>query len=149
MKTVSDILQTKAAPYNIIGPNEMVIDGLQLLSITNLSYLIVMEGEKFCGIFSERDYSRNVALKNKTSATCPIHEAMSTDMPYVDPDDSVEKCIHLILDHKTRYLPVVKEHHFAGVITIHDILRIALTDREFIFDTTLTRRMLETDEKIY
>jgi CBS domain-containing protein len=149
MKTVADILLSKPKPYNLIGPEALVVDALHMLKDTNLSYVVVMDGDAFCGIFSERDYSRNVALKGKSSATCLVKDAMTDDMPFADLSDSVEKCMYLILDFKTRYLPVVEDGNFKGVITMHDILRIILVNKELVFDQDLAERMLESEGKIY
>ncbi|TAD84363.1 MAG: CBS domain-containing protein [Bacteroidetes bacterium] len=149
MKTVADILLTKPKPYNVIAPDALVIDALHMLKDTNLSYVIVMAGSEFCGIFSERDYSRNVALKGRSSANCLVRDAMTDDMPFAALADSVEKCIYLILDFKTRYLPVVDDGAFEGVITMHDILRIILSNKELVFDNDLAERMLESEGKIY
>ena len=149
MKYVADVLATKPHAFNFIEPDAKVIDALNLFTVTNLSYLVVMHHDTFHGIFSERDYSRNVALKGKTSATCLVREAMSSNLPFVTPADTVEKCIRMILDFQTRYLPVLEDGAFKGVITIHDILRIALRSKGQIFDEQMTAELLETDEKIY
>jgi CBS domain-containing protein len=149
MKTVADILASKPKPYNIIGPNELVISALHMFRDTNLSYVIVMEGTEFCGIFSERDYSRNVALRGKSSATCPVKDAMTHDLPFAEMTDSVEKCIDLILDFKSRYLPVLAQGRFSGVVTMHDVLRIILSNKAQVFDHELAERMLESEGKIY
>ena len=67
MRTVDDLIASKPRPENIIRPDALVIDALHLLDQVNLSYLIVMEGDTYKGVFSERDYSRNVVLKGRSS----------------------------------------------------------------------------------
>ncbi|HUP12745.1 MAG TPA: hypothetical protein VM187_11045, partial [Niastella sp.] len=67
MRTVDDLIASKPRPENIINPEALVIDALHLLEQVNLSYLIVMDGEKYNGVFSEKDYSRNVVLKGRSS----------------------------------------------------------------------------------
>ena len=143
MRTVADILANKSAPNNIISPNALVLEALELMKATHLSYVIAMEGGEFRGIFSERNYARNVALEGKTSSTCPVREAMSKHLVTVTPEHTVEECIHLILEKKSRYLPVMEEGRFLGVITIHDILREALRSKEALFDSSLTDRLIE------
>lgn len=143
MRTVADILSSKAAPNNIISPNALVLEALELMKATNLSYVIAMEAGELKGIFSERNYARNVALEGKTSSTCPVREAMSKHLLTVTPEHTVEECIHIILEQKSRYLPVKEDGRFLGVITIHDILREALRSKEALFDSTLTDRLIE------
>lgn len=143
MRTVNDILESKATPANILKPTALVIDALQMMKTMNLSYVLVMDGDELEGIFSERNYSRNVALRGKSSATCPVQDVMTTGLMKVTTDHTVEECIQLILGSGSRYLPVMRGEAFIGVITIHDILREALRSKEALFDTTLTDRLIE------
>jgi len=137
MRTVEEILSHKNTTKNIIAPDALVIDALRMMRDVNLSYLVVMQGEKFEGIFSERNYSRNVALEGKSSATCPVKEAMDINLIDVAPWQSAEVCINIILQSMQRYLPVMDGGKFKGVITIHDILRESLLAKEELFDATL------------
>src|SRR5690349_15263198 len=89
MRTVKDILASKPEPVNIISADALVIDALRKLTEVNLSYLVVMEGDTYQGIFSERDYSRNVLLKGRSSENTRVHEVMDTDVPRVSYSDTV------------------------------------------------------------
>ena len=146
MRTVKDILESKQKRFNQIEPVALVIDAINLLNSVNLSYLVVMEGDEYKGIFSERDYTRNVILKGRASHTTMVKEAMTTDLPIVNPTDSVEYCMNLMNSHKTRYLLAYDDDQFAGVITIHDLLRQVITNKEEVFDSTLARSLLDNDE---
>ncbi len=146
MKTVKDILLSKPTAYNIIDPSALVIDALQMLNSVNLSYLIVMEGDIYKGIFCERDYSRNVILKGRSSATTRVEEVMTRDLPLVDVSDTVEHCMNIMNSFKSRYLLAYDDQKFEGVITIHDLLRQVITNKEAVFDHTLAERLLAHDE---
>ncbi len=146
MRTVKNILSAKPAPSNIVSPDTIVLDGLNLLNTVNLSYLIVKKDDRFLGIFSERDYSRNVILKGKSSTSAIIAEVMSTDFPVVHLSDTVEHCMNALNAHKTRYLLAYDpEEKFLGVITIHDLMRQVLSSREDVFDTA-AQQWLDQDE---
>lgn len=151
MRTVKNILEAKAKPFNQVAPDTLVIDALKLLNSINLSYLVVMEGGKYRGIFSERDYSRNVILRGRHSDSTTVVEVMTHDVPVVDLQDTAEQCMHLIDQHKTRYLLAFdEEENFVGVITIHDLLRLVLSDKEQVFDKSLAQRLVDEDEgKVY
>jgi predicted transcriptional regulator len=149
MRTVKDIINSKTKFFNIISPEETVFNALQMLNTVNLSYLIVMEGDDYKGIFCERDYSRNVILKGRSSADTKVKDVMTIDLPLVAMDDTVEKCMHLINDYKTRYLLAFDDDHLAGVITIHDLLRQVLAAKEDVFEDSIAFKLLEQDEKIY
>jgi signal-transduction protein with cAMP-binding, CBS, and nucleotidyltransferase domain len=151
MRTVKDILNSKPATYNIISPQALVIDALQMLNSVNLSYLIVMDNEEYKGIFCERDYSRNVILKGRSSATTKVNEVMTVDLPVVEITDTVEHCMNMMNLHKSRYLLAYDDQHFAGVITIHDLLRQVIISKEAVFDHSVAEKLLDHDEggKIY
>ena len=149
MRSVANILQNKQPAFNIIDPDAKVIEGLQLMNSVNLSYLIVKKGAQFLGIFSERDYSRNVVLKGLHSATCTIKEVMSTNLPIVEMQDTAEKCMELFNAHKTRYLLAFNDKEFKGVITINDILREAIENKEMVFDKLLLQEFADTQDKIF
>ena len=146
MRTVANILSSKARPFNVVNPDTLVIQALNLMNSVNLSYLVVMDGEKYRGIFSERDYSRNVILKGRSSHNTVVREVMTTDLPVVNLTDTVEHCMNTMNLNKSRYLLAYDaEEHFEGVITIHDLLREVLANKEGVFDSTV-HKLLESDE---
>ena len=149
MRSVSNILDSKPLPFNVIGPNEKVIDALQMMNSVNLSYLIVKDGDEFQGIFSERDYSRNVILKGLHSNICTVKEVMSLSLPIVGLDDSVELCMHMLNIHKTRYLLVFDDDVFKGVVTLNDVLREAIASTDTIFNESDVKNVTEMQDKIY
>jgi len=147
MLTVKHILESKPKPFNTVTPHTLVIDALNMLNSVNLSYLIVMDDDKYKGLFSERDYSRNVILKGRASNSTKVQEVMTTDLPVVTVTDTVEHCMHLMNSHKTRYLLAYYENEkFAGVITIHDLLRQVINNRESVFDSSVAEQLIDNDE---
>lgn len=146
MRTVKDIISSKAKPFNVINSDAFVIEGVQMLNTVNLSYLIVMDEDQYKGIFSERDYTRNVILKGRSSKETKISEVMTTDIPSVEVSDTVEQCMRLMNNHGTRYLLAFDDEKFVGIITIHDLLRQVLASKEQVFDQALTRTLLDNDE---
>lgn len=147
MRTVADILANKPPVFNSISPKAKVIEGLQLMNSVNLSYLVVKDGETFCGIFSERDYSRNVILKGLHSDSTNVEQVMSVSLPMVSLRTTVEDCMRLLNSHKTRYLIVFFDNEFKGVVTINDVLRDAIENKELIFDQL--KAAFEQDDKIF
>jgi CBS domain-containing protein len=84
--------------------------------------LVVMDGEKIVGIITERCYSRNVALKGKTSPTTLVREIMDTNRIHVRPEQSVELCMALMIEKRVRHLPVVEDTKLIGIVSIGDLL---------------------------
>lgn len=134
MRTASDILKNKPDMFNAIDADAKIIDALHMMNSVNHSYLIVKKNDSFMGIFSERDYSRNVILKGLHSDSASVKEAMSDSFPSVGLSESVESCMKLLNSHKTRYLLVFENKQFKGVITINDVLREVIANKELVFD---------------
>ena len=151
MRTVKDIVNSKPKAFNVIEPNAKVIDALTMLNSVNLSYLVVKEGDEYKGIFCERDYSRNVILKGRSSQTSTVQEIMTVDLPIVQLTDTVEHCMNMMNIHKTRYLLAYDDERFVGVITIHDLLRQVIYNKEAVFDSTTVEKLIDREEgeKIY
>ncbi|HKB43627.1 MAG TPA: CBS domain-containing protein [Chitinophagaceae bacterium] len=151
MRTVKDILNSKPRTFNMIEPGARVIDALTMLNSVNLSYLIVKDGDQYKGVFCERDYSRNVILKGRSSQTATVQEVMTVDLPMVQLTDTVEHCMHIMNIHKTRYLLAYDDEDFAGVITIHDLLRQVISNKEAVFDSSAVDKLIDREEgeKIY
>lgn len=151
MRSVKELLNGKPVVFNNIDADTLVIDALQMLNSVNLSYLVVRKNDEFKGIFCERDYSRNVILKGRSSANTTVKEVMTTDLPMVEITDTVEQCMNLMISHKARYLLAYNDQEFAGVITIHDLLRQVISNKEAVFDNTIAEQLLSHEEgrKIY
>lgn len=149
MRTVANILQNKPPAFNFTDPDTKVIEALQLMTSVNLSYLVVKRDETFYGIFSERDYSRNVILKGLHSDSCTVKEVMSINLPIISPKVTVEQCMQLLNTHKTRYLIVFFDGEFQGVVTINDVLREAIENKEMVFDKLTIQEATELQDKIF
>jgi CBS domain-containing protein len=130
MRKVSDILKRKGNKVSAVSPDLTVIKALELMAEQNIGSLVVMEGDKFLGIITERDYSRKVILKGRHSSETPVGEIMTTDFPPVAPQDSVEKCMHLMSSKHIRYLPVYESNQLVGIISINDVVTETILNQQ-------------------
>jgi signal-transduction protein with cAMP-binding, CBS, and nucleotidyltransferase domain len=146
MRTVQNVIDSKTNSFNYISPDALVIDALQMLNSVNLSYLVVMDGDDYKGVFCERDYTRNVILKGRSSNTTPVREVMTTDLPIISLSETVENCMNVMNSFKTRYLLAYDGPQFVAVITIHDLLRQVLANKENVFDSSLANQLIDHDE---
>lgn len=147
MRTVKNILDSKHKAFNVVGPATLVIDALSMLNSVNLSYLIIMNGDEYKGIFGEREYSRNVILKGRASNSTTVQEVMTTDLPVVLLTDTVEHCMNVMNQNKTRYLLAYDaDENFKGVITIHDLLRQVISGKGDVFDSSVAQQLIDRDE---
>jgi CBS domain-containing protein len=120
--TISEILNHKGATVWSISPELMVFDAIQMMADKNIGALLVTEGEKLVGIISERDYTRKIALKGKSSKQTPVREIISGQIFHVVPDNTVEECMRLMTEHRIRHLPVLEGAKIVGVISIGDLI---------------------------
>ncbi|MCC7402361.1 MAG: CBS domain-containing protein [Chitinophagaceae bacterium] len=123
MSKVASILSRKGRSIVSISPGTAVLEALKLMSDKNIGSVVVMEGEKYLGIITERDYSRKVILKGKNSGDTKVSEIMSTDLPAVRPTDSIEHCRELMSNKNIRYLPVFDGDRIAGIVSMSDVVK--------------------------
>jgi CBS domain-containing protein len=131
MYTVRHLLQEKGGQIWSSTPKTTVYEALELMAAKNCGAVLVLENDKLVGIFTERDYSRKVVLKGKTSKTTTVGELMTSEVLYVGPDDTIENCMALMTEHRTRHLPVMEGGKLVGVISIGDVVKAIISDREF------------------
>ena len=133
MKKVKDILARKGSAITTISPATSVLEALKLMADQNIGSVVIIDSGQFMGIMTERDYSRKVALKGKSSTDTTVQEIMSTDFPRVTPSDTVEQCMQLLSDRNIRYLPVFEGETMCGIISINDVVKeTIITQQETI-----------------
>jgi CBS domain-containing protein len=124
MKTLQQVLDDKQNQGVIsIDPNSTVLDALMLLAEHNIGALAVIENQTLVGIFSERDYARQVRLKNKDSKTTPISQVMSKNLVVAKPDDLLDSAMNTMSNKRIRHLPVVQEGELVGMLSVGDIVK--------------------------
>jgi len=132
MLTVRDILQGKGNQIWSVSRGSTVFDALKLMAEKNVGALLVVDGEKIAGIFSERDYARKIILKGKASKDTPVAEIMTAEVTTLRPEQSVEECMGLMTDKRIRHLPVLDGEKLVGLISIGDVVKAIISEREFI-----------------
>jgi CBS domain-containing protein len=125
MKTlipVSSLLHHKGSAVWHVSPEATVFDAIKLMADKNIGALPVMSHGMLVGIFTERDYTRKIALMGKTSKDTRVMEVLSEGVICVSPNDSVEECMRLMTGHRIRHLPVVEGKKVLGIISIGDLV---------------------------
>ena len=124
MNKVADILSRKGMDAISVVPDATVLEVLKIMAEKNIGSVVVLSKEGiFHGIVTERDYSRKVILKGKSSTDTKVSEIMSTDLPRISPGDTVEHCMQLMSDKNIRYLPVFSNNELKGIISISDVVK--------------------------
>ncbi|MGB2832879.1 MAG: CBS domain-containing protein [Methylotenera sp.] len=124
MKTVQQLINLKKYKEVIsIAPHRPVFDALVVMAEYKIGALVVIQGEKLVGIFSERDYAREVVLKGRSSKTTQISEVMTDKVLSVKPADTVEQAMSIMSDKRIRHLPVVENDKVIGMLSIGDLVK--------------------------
>jgi CBS domain-containing protein len=134
MGTVRNILQTKGNAVHSVSPDTSVYDALESLEEKNLGSLVVIDNGKLVGIFTERDYARKVILKGRSSKDTLIRDIMSGHPIYVTPDTTIEGCMQLMTNKYIRHLPVIDREELIGVISIGDVVKYIIKEKDFIIE---------------
>lgn len=130
MKKVADILQRKGSHTIAVSPQTTVIEALHLMADKNIGSVLVLNGEEYLGLMTERDYSRKVILKGKASNETLVSDIMTTDLPSVTPADTIEHCMQLLSDKHVRYLPVFEDKKLCGIVSINDVVKEIILSQE-------------------
>jgi CBS domain-containing protein len=120
--TISGILDRKGSQVWSVSPDLTVFEAIQLMSDKNVGALLVMEGVALVGLLSERDYTRKVALKGRSSKQTKVREIITTPVLTVTPGHTVEECMRLMTDRRVRHLPVVEGDRVVGIVSIGDLV---------------------------
>ena len=134
MRTVQQLLDEKGHEIQSVHPDDSVYDAIQKLANANIGSLIVVEDDRPVGIFTERDYARNVILKGKSSPTTPIRDIMTTRVVYAQPDQTVEECMAVMTDKHIRHLPVLYGEKLIGMISIGDLVKSIIAEQKFTIE---------------
>ena len=129
-KKVSDVLMRKGSHITTVAPGETVLEALKIMADQNIGSVMVMEDGRYMGIVTERDYSRKVILKGKSSTHTEVSEIMSDDLPRVTPNDSIDYCMKLMSDKNIRYLPVFENELVIGIISINDVVKETILSQQ-------------------
>jgi CBS domain-containing protein len=132
MSIVKNILQKKGNAVHSISPDRSVYDALEELEEKNIGSLVVVDNGKLTGIFTERDYARKVILKGRSSKDTLVRDIMSSPPLFVNPNNTLDECMQLMTDKFIRHLPVLENDELIGVISIGDIVKYTIYEKDFI-----------------
>jgi CBS domain-containing protein len=131
MATVKQLLQKKGTDVYSVPLKSTINQALALMSAKGCGAVIVLDGEAIAGIFSERDYARKV-LNENCSMDMPIDSFMTREVYAVTPESSIDECMTLMTQKKFRHLPVVDRNKVVGVISIGDIVKDVIENKEIM-----------------
>lgn len=132
MTTVRNILQTKGAEVWSVEPETPVMNALRIMDEKNIGALVVARGGSVLGILSERDYARKLVLKGKATSDATVQDLMTPTVITVTPSQSMDRCMELMTSKRIRHLPVVENEKLIGLISIGDVVKAVISEKEFL-----------------
>ncbi len=130
MSTVQDILLKKGREVTTIAATATALDGARLMNDRGLGGLVVIEGDRVIGVFTERDILRRVVAAQRDPATTVIREVMTSPVASCRPETTVEECRSVMSARRIRHLPVMDERGLCGIVTSGDVLAFNVLEHE-------------------
>ena len=140
--TVRQVLLRKGVGVYSVHPQATVLEALRKLAEHDIGALLVMEGDRLLGVFSERDYARKLVLLGRFSKDTRVEEVMTPEVVTVTPETSLEEAMRLMTEHRMRHLPVLEEGKVVGVVSIGDAVKAIITEQEVLIEE-LSRYVME------
>ncbi|HMH83758.1 MAG TPA: CBS domain-containing protein [Gemmatimonadales bacterium] len=134
MATVQSILAKKGSDIISVAPGETVLKAAQLMSERGIGGLVVTEGKRLAGIFTERDILRRVVAQRRDPTTTKVADVMTTPVTACGPDTPIDDCAAMMTAKRIRHLPVVGDTGLVGVITIGDVLAYQVSEQQATID---------------
>jgi CBS domain-containing protein len=131
---INAVLKVKGTQAWSVAPGATVYEAIQLMSERNVGALLVMEGDRLEGLVSERDYTRKVVLRGRSSKETAVRDIISKPVITVTPDHTVENCMRLMTDKRVRHLPVIDKNRVVGVVSIGDLVNWIISVQSVAID---------------
>ena len=145
---VSGILaHKKASTVWSIGPNAMVIDAIRLMDEKNVGALPVVDNKTLVGIVSERDYTRKIIVKGRSSKDTPVSDIMTKELLTVNPSNSVTECMRIMTEKRVRHLPVLEGTKLVGILSIGDVVNWLMSAQKATIDNLERYSLAEIKDK--
>ncbi len=130
MRPISELLKKRDSTVYSLKPQDSVFEALRRLADHDVGAMMVIDGGRLVGVFSERDYTRKIALAGKSSKDTLVKDIMTANVFTVSPQTRTKDCLALMSQKKIRHLPVVDEGKVIGMISIRDIMNDIIADHE-------------------
>lgn len=132
MKSVSEILKKKVLHTSIVSvtPETTVLEAVTIMADSDISALMVLNGEQVEGIITERDFVRRVARLERSAYATTVGEVMTSSLITVGPQDRTRHCMQLMIERNLRHLPVLEDGKLVGLLSIRDLVKDVVAEQE-------------------
>jgi len=130
MSTIQEVLDRKGGSIITVSSDTSVLEAIGTMSKANIGAVVVEQGGKAAGIFTERDYLRKIALEGRSSSDTPIAEVMSSPLITVGPAESTREAMETMTECRCRHLVVNNEEEMVGIVSLGDLVKHLLIEAE-------------------
>jgi CBS domain-containing protein len=134
MNKVQQLLKAKGNRVWTTSRGSTVLEVLELMKEKRIGSLLVLDGDKVVGIFTERDYARKVGPSRMKPEETRVEEVMTRDLITVTPNQTVRECMVLMTENHIRHLPVMDKGRLVGIISIGDVVKDVIEELEFLVE---------------
>lgn len=135
MTTIAQVIQNKSGQeIYTIEPSATVLEAITLMASKGIGAVVVTENTHVVGILSERDYTRKVALMQRTSGETTVAEIMTGKVISVGKTNTVDECLGLMTERHLRHLPVLENETLIGFVSIGDLVKAAMEDQKKLIE---------------
>jgi len=134
MPIIKDLLRSKNRKLITVSSEASIFDALKIMAESNIGCLIVLEGDNYVGMFTERDYARKIILEGRSSDTTTVNEIMISDIPMLNMNDTIELCSKLMTEKTLRYLPVFENNQLINLIRQGDIIKYTIDSQKSLIE---------------
>ncbi|MDT8989819.1 CBS domain-containing protein [Curvibacter sp. APW13] len=130
MRAIAELLKKREGTVFSLAPQDSVFEALRRLADHDVGAMMVLDNGRLVGVFSERDYTRKIALAGKSSRDTLVKDIMTANVVTVSPQTDTRDCMALMSQKKIRHLPVMEGNKVLGMISIRDIMNDIIADHE-------------------
>jgi CBS domain-containing protein len=134
VQTINQLLQNKGTHVETVAEDATVFEALAIMAHKEIGALVVLQNNRPVGLFSERDYARNLILKGRTSKETNVSQVMSSPVVVANPEQSVEECMAVMTEKRVRHLPVMRGNELVGIISIGDLVKAIIENQQFVIE---------------
>ncbi|HCF94561.1 MAG: CBS domain-containing protein [Verrucomicrobiota bacterium] len=130
--TISSLLEEKGYDIHAVSMHDSVFYAIRKMAKADIGALLVIEKDRLVGVFSERDYTRKIVLRGKSSKDTSVEEVMSRDVVTIEKGTSIDDAMALMTENRVRHLPVFDGDRLIGVVSIGDVVKAVIMNQEYI-----------------
>ena len=120
-ETIEKVLEHKGDTVEAIAPETSVLRAVERMNECHIGSLVVCDGDRPVGIFTERDVLVRVIARGLDPKRTPVGEVMTRDPIAIRPDVTITEAMLVITERRCRHLPVVDDNKLRGLISIGDL----------------------------